>query len=74
MSNAATPSYLEIIDFIAAGSTPEAVVKFHPSYSVQRRVAELVERSNQGTISSSRMTSSNLLYQEGFAGTGTSLC
>ena len=36
----------------SAGSTPEAVVKFHPSDSVQRRVAELVERSNEGTISS----------------------
>jgi len=51
MSNAAIPSYLEIIDFIAAGSTPEAVIKFHPSDSVQRRVAELVERSTEGTIS-----------------------
>jgi hypothetical protein len=52
MSNAATPSYLEIIDFIAAGATPEAVIKFHPSDSVQRRVAALVERSNEGTLSS----------------------
>jgi hypothetical protein len=51
MSNAAIPSYLEIIDFIAAGSTPEAVIKFHPSDSVQQRVAELVERSNEGTLS-----------------------
>ena len=52
MSNVAIPSYLEIIDFIAAGSTPEALVKFHPSDRVQRRVVELVERSNEGTISS----------------------
>ena len=41
----------EIIDLIAAGTTPEAVVAFHPSDSVQQRVAELVERSKEGTIS-----------------------
>lgn len=41
----------EIIDFIAAGTTPEAVVAFHPSRSVQRRIAELVERRKQGRIS-----------------------
>ena len=40
-----TKSYAEIIDFIAAGTTPAAVVAFHPSDSVQQRVAELVERS-----------------------------
>jgi hypothetical protein len=45
-------SYDEIIDFIAAGTTPEAVVAFRPSESVQRRVAELVERSKDGSISS----------------------
>jgi hypothetical protein len=47
-----TKSYDEIIDFIAAGTTPEAVVAFRPSDSVQRRVAELVERSKNGSISS----------------------
>ena len=48
----ATKSYDEIIDFIAAGTTPEAVVAFRPSDAVQRRVAELVARSSEGTISS----------------------
>jgi hypothetical protein len=47
----ATRSYEEIIYFIAAGTTPEAVVAFHPSDGVQRRVAQLVERSNEGSIS-----------------------
>jgi hypothetical protein len=46
-----TKSYEEIINFIAAGSTPEAVVAFHPSDGVQQRVVELVEHSNEGTIS-----------------------
>lgn len=47
----ATKSYDEIIDFIAAGTTPEAVLAFRPSEGVQRRVAELVERSKEGSIS-----------------------
>ena len=47
----ATKSYEEIIDFIATGTTPEAVVAFRPSDSVQERVAELVERSKNGCIS-----------------------
>jgi hypothetical protein len=45
-------SYDEIIDFIAAGTTPESVVAFRPSDGVQRRVAELVERSKNYGISS----------------------
>ena len=40
----ATPAYFEIIDFIAAGTTPEAVADFRPSPQAQRRVAELIER------------------------------
>lgn len=47
----ATKSYEEIIDFIAAGTTPEAVVAFRPSELVQQRVAELVQRSKDGRIS-----------------------
>jgi hypothetical protein len=46
-----TKSYEEIIDFIAAGTTPEAVVAFHPSDTAQQRVAELIERSKDGSIS-----------------------
>jgi hypothetical protein len=48
----ATKSYDEIIYFIAAGTTPEAVVAFRPSDSVQQRVTKLVERSKDGAISS----------------------
>jgi hypothetical protein len=47
----ATKSYEEIINFIAAGTTPESVVSFRSSDIVQQRVAGLVERSNDGTIS-----------------------
>jgi hypothetical protein len=44
-------SYLEIIDFIAAGTTPESLVAFRPSDGVRERVSELVERSKDGNIS-----------------------
>jgi hypothetical protein len=47
----ATPAYYEMIDFIAAGTTPEAVIRFHPSQEAQERVAELIERKKEGTIS-----------------------
>lgn len=46
-----TKSYEEIIDFIAAGTTPAAVVAFHPSVETQQRVAELSERSKEGSLS-----------------------
>lgn len=44
-------SYEEIIDFIAAGTTPDAVIAFRPSDETKQRVADLVERSKAGSIS-----------------------
>lgn len=46
-----TKSYEEIIDFIAGGTTPQTVLAFHPSDNARQRVAELVERSKEGSIS-----------------------
>jgi len=46
-----TKPYDEIIDFIAAGTTPESVIAFRPSENLQKRVAELIERSKDGCIS-----------------------
>ena len=50
--SAASPVYLEIIDFIAAGTTPEAVTNFQPSAEAQRRVSELIEREKEQPLSS----------------------
>jgi hypothetical protein len=50
--NVTTPAYFEIIDFIAAGTTPDAVAHFRPSPEAQRRVAELVEREKVARLSS----------------------
>jgi hypothetical protein len=42
---------LEIIDFIAAGTTPQAVVDFRPSAEAQQRVAKLIAREKEGGLS-----------------------
>ena len=47
-----TPSYEEIVDFIAAGTTPEAVVAFRPTKAAIQRVEDLIARSRDGIISS----------------------
>ena len=44
-------SYDEIIDFLAAGSTPDSLLAFRPSPKTTQRVEELVEKNKQGTIS-----------------------
>jgi len=46
----ASPVYLEIIDFIAGGTTPKAVVDYRPSSEAQRRVAELIEREKESSL------------------------
>lgn len=47
----ASPAYFEIIEFIAAGTTSEAVARFQPSPEAQRRVAELIEREKEEGLS-----------------------
>ncbi len=46
-----SPAYFEIIEFFAAGTTPEAVADFVPSPEAQRRVAELIEREKEEGLS-----------------------
>jgi hypothetical protein len=46
-----TPAYLEIVDFIAGGTTPQAVINFRPSAEAQHRVGELIEREHNGNLS-----------------------
>jgi len=47
-----TPAYFEIIDFIAAGTTPDAVAHYRLSPETQRGVAELVDREKAARLSS----------------------
>ena len=37
-------AYEEVIEFIAAGTTPSGVVSFQPSEAVKERVADLIHR------------------------------
>jgi hypothetical protein len=37
-----SPIYEEIIDFIAAGTTPRSLVDFQPSETTRNRVADLI--------------------------------
>ena len=47
----ASPAYFEIVEFIAAGTTPESVASFRPSLEAQQRFAELIEREKDGELS-----------------------
>jgi hypothetical protein len=40
-------AYEEIIDFIAAGTTPNSVVAFQPSEEAKGRVADFIHRENR---------------------------
>jgi len=46
-----SPAYFEIIDFLAAGTTSEAVAHFRPSPQAQQRVSELIEREKDHDLS-----------------------
>lgn len=47
-----TTAYDEIIDFIAAGTSPEKVIAFRPSEKMQTRVSSLLFKEKNGTLSS----------------------
>jgi hypothetical protein len=44
-------AYEEIVDFIAAGTTPKGVISFRPSETAQERVAGLLAREKEGELS-----------------------
>ena len=47
---AATPAYLELIQFLAAGTTPEALIAFRPSPAIEDRVSSLIARDRDGSL------------------------
>lgn len=53
-------AYEEIIDFIAAGTTPRNVIAFRPSEAAKARVAELIQREK--TLGLSPEETSELTY------------
>lgn len=44
MTAVTTPVYAEIIDFLAAGTTPTSLIDFRPSAAAKQRVADLIQR------------------------------
>jgi hypothetical protein len=46
-----TRVYEEIIDFIAAGTSPDEVAEFRPSNAAREHVAELLAREKAETLS-----------------------
>ena len=50
------PAYFEIIDFIAAGTTPESIVRFEPSEEAQERIEDLIAREKEGRLSPEEKT------------------
>jgi hypothetical protein len=43
-------AYEEVIDFIAAGTSPDLVADFRPSEATKQRVAELVQREKTNSL------------------------
>ena len=48
--NASEPVYMELVDFVARGSTAEEVANFRPSAEAQKRVAELLEKQRESQL------------------------
>jgi hypothetical protein len=44
-------AYEEIVDFIAAGTTPQSVVDFRPSLETKARVADLIQQQKSDALS-----------------------
>ena len=44
-------AYEEVIDFIAAGTTPQNVIDFRPSNAAQERLEDLLSREKEGLLS-----------------------
>ncbi len=47
----AVKAYEEVVDFIAAGTTPRNVIAFRPSEAAQERVSELLQREKSNGLS-----------------------
>lgn len=44
-------AYEEVVDFIAAGTTPQNVIAFRPSEAAQERITDLLAREKDGELS-----------------------
>ena len=58
-----SPIYKEIIDFIAAGTTPQNLVDFSPSEEAKERVADLIKRKKTTGLTTEETTELNHCLQ-----------
>jgi hypothetical protein len=56
MSIETLPAYDEIINFLAAGTTPKSLIEFQPSETTQERVADLIFREKNSTLTPEEKT------------------
>ena len=57
--NASEPIYLELVDFVAGGTTPEDIINFRPSAEAQQRVAELIVRERESQLTAAETAELN---------------
>ena len=57
------PAYLEFIDFIARGTTPEQIIAFRPSLKAQQRVEELIAREKEDHLSPDEQSELDCFFQ-----------
>ena len=48
--NASEPVYMELVDFVARGSTAEEVANFRLSAEAQKRVVELLDKQHESQL------------------------
>ncbi len=58
-----TKVYEEVIDFIAAGTTPQHVISFRPSEAAQTRLEDLLSREKEGELSPAEKSELDLYLQ-----------
>jgi hypothetical protein len=61
--SAAHPAYLELIDFIAGGSTPEQVVAFRPSLEAQNRIEALIAKAKEDQLGPDEQAELDYFFQ-----------
>ena len=59
----ASPVYEEIIDFLAAGTTPDSIIAFRPSAAAKAHVEELIHREKTAGLSADETTELNHYMQ-----------
>ncbi len=60
---ASDPIYMELVDLVAGGSTPEDIVRFHPSSQAQARVAELIEGERESRLTEEEIAELNHILE-----------